>query len=239
MADTTPDPESPRETTPRGSASSPGDSAGASERGGFLGFVAHEMRNPLSTALWSAELLVRLSAADRAGARGEKLSGMCLRTLIRLRLLLEDFFLVERLAIRGLPLKREEVPLAGALDQARTRAGVEATIPPLPDVTVSADRSLLERALEGLMAVAGRESPVGVDIELANGAVEVRFAGSPPPADVLALPTKATPSDPSGRALSVLVARTVAEAHGGTLRADGDAYILSLPLEQRTPGGEP
>ena len=237
MKESTPDPKS----APDGPSDDVVEWLRTAERGGFLGFVAHEMRNPLSTAMWSAELLVRLSPEDRGGARGEKLSGMCLRTLTRLRLLLEDFFLVERLAIRGLPLKREDVALAGALDLARGRAGVEATLPPLPDLTVSADRSLLDRALEGLIAVAGRESPVTLDLALERGSVEVRIAGASPAPDVLSTPTKATPSDPTGRALALLVARAVAEAHGGTLRLEGDAFILALPLEeqQRAPGGEP
>jgi signal transduction histidine kinase len=209
------------------------------ERGGFLGFVAHEMRNPLSTAMWSAELLVRLAAEERGGARGEKLSGMCLRTLTRLRILLEDFFLVERLAISGLPLKREDVALSAALEQARDKAGVDVALPPLPDVIVRVDRSLLERALESLVATAGRDSPVTIDIGLRAGLAEIRVAGAPPPPDALVMPTKATPSDPAGRALSVLVARSVAEAHGGRLRVEGDAYVLTLPLkESRHAGGQ-
>jgi K+-sensing histidine kinase KdpD len=214
----------------------------AGERGGFLGFVAHEMRNPLSTAMWSAELLVRLSAEDRGGARGEKLSGMCLRTLTRLRLLLEDFFLMERLEIRGLPLKREEVALAGALEQARVRAGVECAFPPLPDVSVPVDRSLLDRALEGLLAVAGRDCPVAVDLALVGESAEIRISGAPVAPDALATPTKATPSDPTGRSLAVLVAAAIAEVHGGHLRIDRDGYVLALPLageQQLPPGGEP
>src|SRR5919198_5230984 len=78
-------------------------------RGGFLGFVAHEMRNPLSTALWSAELLARLSPEERSGPRGEKLAGMALRALQRLRFLIEDHFLAERLDIDGILVRLEPV----------------------------------------------------------------------------------------------------------------------------------
>src|SRR5439155_1252680 len=38
-------------------------------RGKYLGFVAHEIKNPLATALWSCDLLTRMDPADRAGAR--------------------------------------------------------------------------------------------------------------------------------------------------------------------------
>jgi hypothetical protein len=90
-----------------------------------------------------------------------------------------------------------------------------------------------------LLAFAGRESAVSVDIAVASGFVEVRISGAAPPEDVLATPTKATPSDPTGRALAVLVARAVAEAHGGHLGVDGNAYVLTLPLHEQPPGGEP
>ena len=70
-------------------------------RGDHLGFVAHEVRNPLSTALWSAELLARMTPEERGGARGEKLTAMCLRSLGRVRQLVEDHFLCERLDAGG------------------------------------------------------------------------------------------------------------------------------------------
>ena len=90
------------------------DSGKASDRegrGGFLGFVAHEIRNPLSTALWSAELLTRMSASDRGGPRGEKLSAMALRSIARVRRLVEDHFLCERLDAGGIPLRAEPIRL--------------------------------------------------------------------------------------------------------------------------------
>src|SRR5512138_522027 len=93
------------------------DSGGgaARRRGAFLGFVAHEVRNPLSTALWSAELLARLSAEERGGARGEKLVGMCLRSISRVRQLVEDHFLCERLDSGGIPVRAEGVGLREAV----------------------------------------------------------------------------------------------------------------------------
>ena len=210
-----------------------------SERAGYLGFVAHEMRNPLSTALWSAELLGRLSVEDRGGARGEKLSGMCLRTLTRLRILLEDYFLVERLGVHGLPVKREPVGLAGVVEHACGRLNGEFEVPPLPDVTVSADRSLLDRMMESVIAIASRDSTVKIDVAVHGGTVEVRITGAPPAADALETPAKGTPSDSTGRALALLVARSVAAAHGGELRVDGDAYIIALPLTDLQPSSQP
>src|SRR5512137_990652 len=80
------------------------------EKASHLAFVAHEIRNPLSTALWSVELLARMTPEERGGARGEKLSRMSLRALTRLRRLVEDHLLIARLDVGGIPLELEEVP---------------------------------------------------------------------------------------------------------------------------------
>ena len=85
-------------------------------RSGYLGFVAHEVRNPLSTALWTAELLTRMSPEERGGARGDKLSAMCLRSLSRVRQIVEDHFLCERLDVAGIPVRAETLVLGEVID---------------------------------------------------------------------------------------------------------------------------
>ena len=201
-------------------------------RGGFLGFVAHEMRNPLSTALWSAELLARLAPDDRAGPRGEKLAGMCLRALQRLRYLVEDHFLAERLDVAGIPLRPEPVSLREAFDAVAPRAGVASALSlGGEDVVVVADRGLLERSLEGVLAVAGKGStPVRVDVGASDGAALVQVHGAPPAADALVPPQKGTGSDPTGRALALHMAQRAAAAMGGSLRLVGDGYLVTIPL---------
>ena len=192
-------------------ASAPAASASNEEmRGNFLGFVAHEMRNPLSTALWSAELLARLPREERAGPRGEKLAGMALRALQRLRLLIEDHFLAERLDVAGIPLRPEAVLLREALETIASKLPIAPSISGGEEVVVLADRSLLERALEGLVAV----------------------RGSRPPPHALAPPHKGTQSDPTGRALVPHMAVRVARALGGSLQIspDGEGYLLALQL---------
>ena len=203
-------------------------------RGNFLGFVAHEMRNPLSTALWSAELLARLPREERAGPRGEKLAGMALRALQRLRLLIEDHFLAERLDVAGIPLRPEAVLLREALETIASKLPIAPSISGGEEVVVLADRSLLERALEGLIAVAasGGEGLVRVGIEVADGRAVVAVRGSRPPPHALAPPHKGTQSDPTGRALVPHMAVRVARALGGSLQIspDGEGYLLALQL---------
>jgi K+-sensing histidine kinase KdpD len=218
------------------------DARGGGDRAGYLAFVAHEMRNPLATALWSAELLARLSPEERGGARGEKLAGMCLRTLARLRHLVEDHFLAERLAIHGIPVREDAVALAEALSAAAGRvAGLRWQGEVAPAVLVSADRAMLERALEALLAAAARgEAAVTVTARSMpeENAVSVEVRGASPPEDAFRLPDRSTPSDPTGRALGILMARAVAYAHGGSLALMPDGYALVLPGDAGAAGDE-
>ncbi len=196
-----------------------------------LGFVAHEIRNPLSTALWTAELLARIPPAERGGARGEKLAAMCLRSVSKVRILLEDHLLSERLDTGAYPLRTERVPVSEVLGAALERLpsghpGVEQEIP--VGLAVEADRLLLQRALEGLLALAvvdGR--PARMEARAAGGRVELSFPGAP--AGPLQDPQKGSPSDQRGRALTLPAIRRVAAALGGALTAGPEGFLLSIP----------
>jgi signal transduction histidine kinase len=203
------------------------------KRGAFLGFVAHEVRNPLSTALWSAELLARLTAEERGGARGEKLVGMALRSIGRVRQLIEDHFLCERLDAGGLALKLEPIAASELAETLRERAkeagGLTLDFP--GGLAIRADRLLLERALDALFGAASRDgAPVRI-VATEDGEASVVFAvsGAPPLPDALRDPAKGSPSDQRGRALGLPVARRVAAALGGTLAVSPEGYTLSLP----------
>ncbi len=198
-----------------------------------LAYVAHEVRNPLSTALWSAELLARLSPAERGGARGEKLAALCQRSLIRLRTLVEDHFLAERLDAGGLPQEHEALVLAERVREAAGRrpAGSGALQVAVDEGLVAmVDRFLLDRILDALLGVAGAGgAPIQVDGARAEGAVVLRVRGAAPPPSGLDDPLRGAPPDASGRALSLPVARRAARAMGGSLRIEDGAYVLHLP----------
>lgn len=200
--------------------------------GGYLGFVVHEARNPLTTALWCAELLGRLAPEERAGARGKKLAGLAHRALRRLSLLLEDHFLAERLRAGGYPVRPEVVELGPALAEAAARAAPEGGFAAeAAGLVLRADRNLLLRALDALVAAAGREgAPVRAEGRAAGGRALLRVAGAPVPAGALERPRKGAASDPQGRALGLAMAVEVAHAHGATLHLDGDVLVLDWPL---------
>jgi K+-sensing histidine kinase KdpD len=185
----------------------------------------------MSTALWTAELLGRMSPAERAGARGDKLTALCFRSLTRVRLLVEDHLLCERLDAGGYPLRPERLLLDEVVD------GVAGKLlgdnPPLerdfpPGLAVHADRNLLERALDGLIGAAGHEAvAVRLDALQTGGRVVLRVSGGP--VGSLEDPHKGVPSDQRGRALALPMARRAAAAIGADLAVDGERYLLSIP----------
>jgi K+-sensing histidine kinase KdpD len=204
------------------------------ERGGHLAFVAHEIRNPLSTALWSAELLARMGDEDRGGARGEKLTGMCLRSLSRVRQLIEDHFLCERLDVGGMPMRPEALPVRDIVQELAGRRSpdvgpVEVDLD--PGLQLLGDRGLFERAVEALLTAAGRDgAPVRVTSRDAAGEhTNLGVAGADPGAGALDDPKKGSSGDPKGRALALPMARRVAGALGGSLAVEGGAFVLTLP----------
>jgi len=201
-------------------------------RSDHLGFVAHEVRNPLSTALWSAELLGRMTPEERGGARGEKLTAMCLRSLGRVRQLIEDHFLCERLDAHGIPVRLETVPLRAFLDELVGRRTLELVSPELDvsdELTLLADRVLLDRALDAMLASAGREgAAVRVTASREGGRIAIRIVGTAPAPNALEDPKKGAHGDPKGRALALPMARRIAAALDGSLALEGDALVMSV-----------
>lgn len=205
-------------------------------RAGYLGFVAHEVRNPLSTALWSAELLGRMSPEERGGARGEKLTAMCLRSLSRVRQLVEDHFLAERLDVGGIPIRVEAVPLAEVVEEVVTRRAPdigEVRFDLNASMVASVDRSLIERGLEALVAAVGRDAtPVRISGSTSERRVIITVMGAEVVPGQLGDPQKGSPGDTKGRTLALPAARRAVLAVGGTLSVEGGAFLLTLPRAQ-------
>jgi hypothetical protein len=143
----------------------------------------------------------------------------------------EDHFLAERLAVDGIPFKVESVRLREVVDQLAAKNGLPVNVSVDAALAVHADRGLLERALEGLLAVASHgKTPVEVCASQSTDRATVSVRGAPPAADALEVPHKGTPSDPTGRALALYMAAKVAHALGGALSASNEGYQLTLPL---------
>ncbi|MCX5730930.1 MAG: sensor histidine kinase [Deltaproteobacteria bacterium] len=203
------------------------------EKASHLAFVAHEIRNPLSTALWSVELLARMTPEERGGARGEKLSRMSMRALTKLRRLVEDHLLAARLDVGGIPIELEEIPAREIFPGAGVIGAGSLELELETGLVVVADPILARRAVEGVLLAAARG---GADVRVTGtrrGRVaRFRAEGAPPSVAELEDPRRGDPGDTRGSALALPVARRVCALLGGSIRIEGEAWVLELPAPE-------
>jgi K+-sensing histidine kinase KdpD len=203
------------------------------EKASQLAFVAHEIRNPLSTALWSVELLARMSPEERGGPRGEKLSKMSLRALGRLRRLVEDHLLAARLDVGGIPVELEEVPAREVFPGATAIGAGSLELELEAGLSVVGDPGLVRRIVEGVLLAAARG---GADVRVhgvRKGSVaRFRVEGAKASTEELADPRRGDPGDTRGAALALPLARRATLVLGGALHAEDGAWVLELPAPE-------
>jgi len=210
-------------------------------RAKYLGFVAHEIKNPLSTALWSADLLKRLDTVERAGPRADKMMDASLRALRRMRRLVDDYFTIERLAERLLEIRREDNPVRALVDGAigllaeKEKGEAAAWTVDVPaELRADVDAELTKRALRAVFEHVARAGPGPLTIfGKANGGhatLWIGRRGEKPTGSALPLPPEEQPGgDADGSVLGFLLARTVVDAHEGKLEERDGGILLSLP----------
>lgn len=207
-------------------------------RGKYLGFVAHEIKNPLATALWSCDLLKRLEGPERSGERAEKMIDVSLRALRRMRRLIDDFFTIERLLENAYELKRDRLGLqeltAAAVQFLAEKEGI-ATEGWIVEVQgdVTGDAEMLRRALRCAALHMARGSPkprLKLISRPAGAGQELHIAAEEPPAPVLPPEPEERPSgDPFGEVLSFSLAARIVDAHGGRIEERDGGLSLFLP----------
>lgn len=205
--------------------------------------LSHDLRNPLTVVVWSAQLLARRIPQDDAARR--HLEGVT-RAAEEMNQMLHELSDAARIPDsrlgQALELAEAEVgPLAeqaAAAHRAQIQSKEIALTLDLPQSlgTISCDDDRVVRVLAALISGAVRRSPKGGAVILrgsrrASGRrEEVRIVvedGGPdiPPEDweaLFALPTAAPPGvprrpRPGNSAIALFVARGVIEAHGGRL----------------------
>jgi len=207
------------------------DRSETADRASHLSYVAHEVRNPLATALWSAELLTRMSSEERGGPRGEKLAGMCLRAIGRVRRLVEDHLLAERLDAAGVSVAFEAMRLEALLPRDAAAIGAPAlSIDVEPGLAIDTDAQLGRRAVEAILAAAAQGgTAVRLSARRAGRSIRIRVDGSPATPGDLADRRRGDAKDVAGTCLALGVARRAAAALGGSLTVEAGAFVLELP----------
>lgn len=206
----------------------------SAKRGKYLGFVAHEIKNPLATALWSCDLLKRMEGADRAGERAEKMIDVSLRALRRMRRLIDDYFTIERLGEDGYELRREEVTLKDLIAPLLPTMAEKDGIPTdgwtleLGDYRIAGDADMLRRGIRAALEymARGANGKSRLAITARPGPVVLIRAETPPSPIVPPPPEDRQSGDPSGAVLGFALASRILEAHGGRIEERDGALSL-------------
>ena len=215
----------------------------------LMGFVVHDLKNPVSNIDLQAQLLVRDRLSPDAREAGAHIREE-VRSLMRLLLNLLDLSKSEE---GRLVPARTAVDLASLLGDVcdalagRARAREISLRQVVSAPSVNADPDLLRRVLENLLENALRHAPpnsvVTVSASTRRGAIELGVADAGPgvpPAHREAIfdrflqvdkPEQA--ANRSGRGLGLAFCRLAVEAHGGRIWVEdaqpGALFLLSIP----------
>ena len=216
-----------------------------------IGFLAHELRNAVSTALLAVTVLRQTSAIDGRSRPVASLE----RSLATARELI-DHALVSSQLQAGLPAPAEPVALAPFLSAIVQDSSIEADAKQVSvqlevpaELSLDIDAKLIASAVSNLVrnaikfSVAGgevrveakeRDAAVVLEVEdscggLPLGAVEKLFD-----------PFVQSGTDRSGFGLGLAIAKQAVEAHGGALRVHdlpgkGCVFVMDLPKLARAP----
>ncbi|HVF73861.1 MAG TPA: ATP-binding protein [Acidimicrobiales bacterium] len=208
----------------------------------FVADASHELRTPLSIIRTEVDVALRdpTASVEQFRAMGENVRDATERTE---RLL--DSLLVLARSERGIEA-RERVDLAAEVTAALAATGVEAQRSLAPAV-VSGDPALLGRLVGNLVENAARHGRGGVVVSTGvdGGEVVVRVANGGEVIDPEVVPSLFEPfrrlertRSVRGVGLGLSIVRSVANAHGGTVRAEarpegGLAVEVRLPAASR------
>ena len=216
----------------------------------FMADASHELRTPVSVARTAID--VTLGARARPEQEYRDALGIVGRQMRRLSRIVEDLFTLARADAAGLPMDLRPLyvdDMVGDCLEAMTvlaeAKGVRLTAGGAGDFEIRGDERWLRQMLVNLLDNAIRHTPagggVGVEVRGSGEAVEiaVRDSGTGiPEADRERVFERFVQLDASrhdeGSGLGLPIARTIAEAHGGTLAlvasdGSGSTFVVRLP----------
>lgn len=210
-----------------------------------IGFITHELRNPLTTALLGIQQLLR--KPENSSAEAQTLD-VVNRNLLRLSELIEGVLIVEKGA-HALQPEPTVMTLGQLLDQPLAAAKLAAECKGLhletrfdPEVVVHVDPRLSVSAIDNVIRNAIKFTDSGeVEVVAEDNAndvvVHVRDSGPGIPEEDLPTifePFRRGRSGKPGAGLGLAIARRAIEAQGGTMHAEsggvrGSHFWLTLP----------
>jgi PAS domain S-box-containing protein len=221
------------------------------EREEYVGLISHDLRSPLHSVAFSAELLLQ---SLRAGGRAHevKAAQRIRENASRMSTMIDELLESTRLEGRAFELRRAPVDLVALLRRVIERLGpvaagrVELCLAEVQEVPLSADAERLDRALTNLVTNALKYSPehapVRVEVASGNGEAVVRVSDRGRGIASDELPRvfdryyrAGNKETAEGVGLGLYITKLIAEAHGGSVRAEselgaGSTFTFSLPL---------
>jgi signal transduction histidine kinase len=206
----------------------------------FMATVSHELRTPLTSISGYLELLEDGDYGELTAAQRSAL-GIVDRNTTRLRGLIEDLLVLNKIEATGLRSEIEDVHVAdlvaGVVEMLRPVAEegqVELTMSPIEaGLVVRVDRSQLERSLINLGSNAVKFTPAGGQVSLAATAegdqvvIKVADTGIGIPVkdqarlfDRFFRASNATDAAIPGTGLGLAIVRAIVEGHGGELQVE-------------------
>ena len=213
----------------------------------FINIAAHEMKNPITPILVTAQLLAKRKA-DKKIVISEEEFDLIAHNASRLKRLSDDILDVARIENGGIRLERSTFDLSNllrdAVDDSRPLAknGVEIVYNGV-DVVIDADRDKVQQVILNILHNALKFTKDGiVEIALTSNSnseavVTVRDNGSGIDPEILPrLFSKYVSKSEKGTGLGLFICKSIVQAHGGKIWAEnspngkGAAFAFSLPL---------
>ncbi len=228
----------------------------------FMATVSHELRTPLTSISGYLELLVDGDFGEVSDSQHVALD-IIGRNATRLRGLIEDLLVLNKIEISGLQAIAEEVAVRDLLrtvtetmEPVAAASGVRLICPEVPDdLVVKVDRGQVERALINLGSNAVKFTPEGGEVvltaERSGGStiISVHDTGiGIPAADLARLSERffragnATAAAIPGTGLGLAIVRAIVEGHGGELviaSVEGEGSTMQVVLPVAQPAGVP
>ncbi|WP_256792634.1 ATP-binding protein [Terrabacter sp. Ter38] len=223
----------------------------------FMATVSHELRTPLTSISGYLELLVDGDFGEVSDGQHVALD-IIGRNATRLRGLIEDLLVLNKIEISGLQAVSEEVAVRDLLrtvtetmEPVAAAGGVQLLCTDVPDdLVVRVDRGQVERALINLGSNAVKFTPEGGQVLLSaersgdSTIISVHDTGIGIPASDLARLSErffragnATAAAIPGTGLGLAIVRAIVEGHGGELviasvEGEGTTMQVVLPVAQ-------
>lgn len=209
-------------------------------------FIAHELRNPLSTATVAFDLLKSKGQLPE----GSRTVGALERGLQRTTELVDQTLQMARVA-SGIELRREKATLRALFDDVELGAvaeaeakGVEIRVVIETDERINLDIRLVQSALGNLLRNAVKYTSTGSIVHLrgqvANGRAVIEIEDccgglEPGKVEEAFAPFVRLDKRQSGFGLGLAIAKQAVDAHGGSLRVQnlpgkGCIFVLELPV---------